>query len=315
MDPYLKSSEQRSKASSESEEMATEVVDPPKILWHYTTASGLLGILREGAIRATGLSYLNDITEGKYLRGLMREPIEHLTSKDDLPGIEKLFESAYRRFGAACFCPDGDLLSQWRGYSGGGGFAIGFKSQLLRQFWEGESWQGFLRPVEYSSSTSFLRAVVDAREVTEEYHRVFPGGINSLRKDKEGKRVIYESEFEDMKGDIAKLFQKIEYLAFNGALHKDEHFSEEREWRLLTFIDSKTQDDEFAPDVGVGRQGLTIYRRIAFQSSFESSPICEIRTGPGLDDESQVRAMEVLLDNLGYEGVGISASRVPLRIG
>ena len=32
---------------------------------------------------------------------------------------------------ATCFCEHGDLLSQWRGYGAGGGFAIGFSRQGL----------------------------------------------------------------------------------------------------------------------------------------------------------------------------------------
>jgi hypothetical protein len=34
---------------------------------------------------------------------------------------------------AACFCTNGDLLSQWRGYAGGvGGYAIGFPTDVLK---------------------------------------------------------------------------------------------------------------------------------------------------------------------------------------
>lgn len=315
MDETLEANETPSSMNKKSEGRTAKANCPPEILWHYTSASGLLGILSEGIIHATGLSYLNDTSEGKYLRHLMREPIQHLTSQNDFPGIDKMFEDAYRRFGIACFCPDGDLLSQWRGYSVGGGFSIGFRSQTLLQFWEQGSPQGFLRPVEYSSSKSFLRAVVDAREVAKYYHQVFPGGIDSLREDKNGNRVIYESEFEAMKDDFKSLLRTIEYISLNGALHKDEHFSEEKEWRLLTFMNSSTPGGEVKPSVSVGRYGLKVYKPVAFQTSFKNSPICEIRTGPGLDAESQSRAVEVLLDNLGYEEVKISSSRVPLRLG
>jgi hypothetical protein len=30
------------------------------------------------------------------------------------------------------FCPDGDLLSQWRGYGQSGGYAIGFDANILK---------------------------------------------------------------------------------------------------------------------------------------------------------------------------------------
>ena len=42
----------------------------PKSLFHYTTAAGLLGILRESVLWATEARFLNDAQEAVYARDL-----------------------------------------------------------------------------------------------------------------------------------------------------------------------------------------------------------------------------------------------------
>jgi hypothetical protein len=141
--------------------------EPGQILWHYTTADGLKGILesckqelwkvvplKDGKfkfepilgscmLRATNVFYMNDTREVTYAREIMLEEIYFRKGKYPDPADEFLERVEIGlRFGEmisqphiACFCDDeagDDLLSQWRGYaSTGGGYALGFRSASL----------------------------------------------------------------------------------------------------------------------------------------------------------------------------------------
>ena len=105
----------------------------PEQLYHYTSVEGLKGILDSGQIWATQSGYLNDSKEFSYGRELAfdviqerkiahRVPITNVwlnrvatAIKNGIPGGELY---------VACFCEQGDLLSQWRGYGRGCGYSI-----------------------------------------------------------------------------------------------------------------------------------------------------------------------------------------------
>jgi hypothetical protein len=83
---------------------------------------------------------MNDATEfGRALamaRKQLENTMERLNSPSEKAACAQLRESLSGledvNIFAACFCQDGDLLSQWRGYSGAGqGYAIAFNSQFL----------------------------------------------------------------------------------------------------------------------------------------------------------------------------------------
>ena len=113
---------------------------PPE-LFHYTTADGLKGIMERDRIWATNYRYVNDLTELLHANGFLRdELLARLPSTSSL--VQAVFEAILKTpdllFGmtdvfVACFCEDGDLLSQWRAYGGsGGGYAIGYQDIAIR---------------------------------------------------------------------------------------------------------------------------------------------------------------------------------------
>jgi hypothetical protein len=133
----------------------------PELLYHYTTLDGLLGILKDEVLWATGLRYLNDTSEFKAgtdaLFHLMNaelsqaadfDPSADLLSKlfaadfDDAkvttvvgtytPLIRQSAVSVY----TASFSAErtGDDLSQWRAYGGqNSGVSLGFRPPYLRE--------------------------------------------------------------------------------------------------------------------------------------------------------------------------------------
>ena len=125
---------------------------PPEIVYHYTSAKGLLGILSTRTIWATDVEFLNDAEELTYARKdvvaeLYRRadeifPIEQLDPPDTAEWSQATIlrsaantlaqptETAYHVY-VTCFCEDQNLLSQWRAYGTDGGYAIGFRTSAL----------------------------------------------------------------------------------------------------------------------------------------------------------------------------------------
>ncbi len=115
-----------------------------ELLYHYTTPEGLVGIVRDGALWASDLFYLNDHSELKRGIDKARDRFAALLQENaDTAEQERLTWLIHdmRRLGSvdsmhvfACsFSLDPDSLSQWRAYCRGGGFAIGFPLEQLKE--------------------------------------------------------------------------------------------------------------------------------------------------------------------------------------
>ncbi len=123
--------------------MTTDSKSDP-YLYHYTSPEGLIGILEAGTIWATSLFYLNDSAE--LLTGLRvaRQILEKM--RDDSPGqiqrerldwllkeLQSINPGSISPTFVCSFSRRGDQLSQWRAYCRGGGYALGFPEDLLRE--------------------------------------------------------------------------------------------------------------------------------------------------------------------------------------
>jgi hypothetical protein len=101
----------------------------------------LVGILESSSLRLSHVSYLNDRSEMVYAKELIAYVVRQRreAAQDDrierfLRDVESLIAGMFEGIDlyVSCFCEDGDLLSQWRGYSRGAGmYAIGFASGSL----------------------------------------------------------------------------------------------------------------------------------------------------------------------------------------
>jgi hypothetical protein len=128
--------------------------EPPDVLYHYTGQAGLLGIVGKAELWCTKVQYMNDAKEFGLALDMARNKLDVMIATSG--GIDPHFASPHSvnwqgnqacidlrhsldgleqiNLFAACFCKDGDLLSQWRGYAGGTqGYSIGFDANALRQ--------------------------------------------------------------------------------------------------------------------------------------------------------------------------------------
>jgi hypothetical protein len=154
--------------SDQATRLSDEVL--PARVYHYTSTDGLLGILDSGHLWATDLRYLNDTSELHFgltemlsaYETVSQGPSRRESFVDRLAALYKIenwlpigplglseagslprerFDTVANAIvnslgesiiiGVTCFCGEGDLLSQWRGY-GIGGYALGFDAGPLR---------------------------------------------------------------------------------------------------------------------------------------------------------------------------------------
>ena len=135
---------------------------PPDILYHYTNAQGLYGMLSTGRVWGTNVGFLNDPSEMHYaaqlIRNVMTEEVKQLKAEQppaeekksgwrgmvdvyadsmstSLPAWTESLLKTFEDQGDAymtCFCARDNLLSQWRGYGAtGSGYALGFDARQI----------------------------------------------------------------------------------------------------------------------------------------------------------------------------------------
>jgi len=112
-------------------------------LYHYTTAEGLIGIIKQQNIRATNIFYLNDweeyVTGIKLAQNYLEQLRDETSTEIDIQRfnwlIKEIKDTGPLRsleVYISSFSKNGDELSQWRAYCPKGGYAIGFPISRLR---------------------------------------------------------------------------------------------------------------------------------------------------------------------------------------
>lgn len=101
-------------------DLKTRVVD------HYTTAAGLLGILSSGSLRGTNAAFLDDSSEIAYDLAARAVEREQVLIDRTLSWIRD--DTSPRDVYVMSFPARRDVLSQWRAYAGTAArFSIGFQ--------------------------------------------------------------------------------------------------------------------------------------------------------------------------------------------
>lgn len=303
----------------------------PPILYHYTDAAGLVGILKPpswpksvesppsvGAAQlwASDIRYMNDFRELRHGAKLLRKRIraEAATQGEDeiSPLLRHLadyldagvFDSVARhlRIFATCFCANGDLLSQWRGYAGGvGGYAIGFRTDVLRHYAEVIPHDPDAQP-RYGFPAQLRRVAYRRKEKVPIMDAVV-AGLQSA----------WDEGFLTTTANSASL-EFVSGLVY-GAVARLKHkaFREEREFRLFTQL-------EVGQPVAVRASGsrLVPYMHLginlpADDGGQESKPVSEVVVGPGGDHKEKVAVVRNLLQISGFGEAKVRPSKIPFR--
>jgi hypothetical protein len=314
-------------------------------LYHYTTWDGLLGILQPPqTLRATHYKFLNDYSEIVLLRPKLiswvlpyvREAYEKLVKQSPQieqkinqagglgqvihPYTEVVVDAQYKATGEIyilSFCRqhkdprvnNNGLLSQWRGYGAGGGFALVFNTQKLEEMLEIEATKfegvGHFCDVVYSDDEKKFKDEISPNL--------------SIIAD-----VIVEVFFSrDNLSEEERLEKaKDAYSPFVSSIIRYKHcgFSEENEIRVVvlpTVVDEEYL--ELAKEESVTlkpekerkfriKNGEPVPYIELFKSSGMELPIEKIIVGPHKEKEARAAALRVMLRNT---KVKISCSEIP----
>jgi hypothetical protein len=295
-----------------------------KVLYHYTDARGLLGIVHSQQLWASNAAFLNDSTEVTYIRGVLAEVAEqfrdeHVVTADireyavsafagtgrfsptegRTASVISILEDALTMTGGvfdvyvSCFCEWGDLLSQWRGYpSSGGGYALGMRPESIRRG------GGVLRRVIYDEETQ--------RQLLYDLLAPIVEAVASANAE-EGKD-LWDWLVRDHLGRVYASLQECSYC------FKHPGFTEESEWRLVVLQarDPTQRPNDPPPDVRATLTGLLPY----LKRSLEGDAVAEVVVGPSLQPTLAADAAIQLLSNAGYENARaiVAHSAIPLRV-
>jgi len=275
------------------------------IFYHYTTHTGLTGIIRSGGLRATYRMRMNDTNEFGYAREMVYKILNYIGKYNNPPkvlhslttytrkNLDKFLKDTIELSRAYCACltVSSDDPKQWETYAENGrGFAIGFylskilNIQIPRSF--GREPFIFCAPVTY-----------DKQKQCDLVHRLLEAGFRDLQTFAE----TYSQRSEDLTAlsdrikieIVNQLFALIDFI-------KAPAYSFEREIRLA--LDSN--DGTFkAPKVEYfEREGESI-PFIFFDlhnPKTKRLPLAEIKIGPKASFIEEKVFLENLLDELSY---------------
>jgi hypothetical protein len=275
----------------------------PKHLFHYTTAEGLLGILEHRSIRATHNRFLNDISESEYGMKLISSLIqskkqalsdEHLQSILDLMlelglPIQNLW-SVY----SFSLSANGDQLSQWMGYGGGGrGYCIEFDTKGLVE-------------MQYSDNKTpiLFKIVYDSKIQTEIVNNL----IDLLLE-------ITACEIKLISGDrleyaLALVSQFVVMLQNCLACFKSDVFKAEDEYRLVCRDEPKADLQHLQFYL---RNSMIVPCHMIKPGDDHLLPLETIIPGAGPVREGVGNAVYLALSKYGYKNVKVINSTAPLR--
>lgn len=268
-------------------------------LFHYTDASGLLGILRNSTLRASDQRFLNDAQEAIYGQDLFQAALKS-TSNPALVAGHPLHEWAegfgevfdrYKRLVAeelgspkfsvyvACFCESGDLLSQWRAYGSDHGYAIEVRREALEAALE--------------KVPTIAKAITQVRYGGAAAASVVSDAMQEVSRDTNLGHVGVHAHYMA--------------LRLTGMLAAVKHpgFEEEREWRLIAAF-------EFDPPELVRFRASAMAVIPYIEIGLPSDAIISVRVGPGRYVAVREQGVRRLLQALSSKAE-VLISEVPLR--
>lgn len=286
----------------------------PDTLYHYTDATGLLGILQDRKFRATHYKHFNDSKEVEFGDDLAVRLLHDRLNGHCDKRLSRIYQaclgekygghaSVIRTFDCdfyiASFCDEGDLLDQWRAYGAdGSGYAMGIDPKALRAKVEGvvllpTDGIAFV-PVEYDEERqrAHLEFVLD--RMTEAFQEQFDQ--------------VHDRDVEPFCGRAAQ--ELVNALLNLTVMYKHVAYKSEREWRVIKVkwgreIEAVADDDALTGvHFRVQSSRIVPYVNLDFSDRADETivPLRNIVLGPKNNDEAAVMTLHMLLKSLGYSG-------------
>ncbi len=276
-----------------------------KNLYHYTSRSGLEGILRSGGLRATYRMRMNDSGEFRYAKELIYGVLDEMAQCTEFPkvvhsicsyvsiNLQQFLQDTIDKARAycACFSVHSDSPGQWKTYAGKGqGLALGFNFQYLLN--EQVQRKKKIRPYVFVAPVHY-----DEQEQKSLVRNLIMAGIDDLQRFAQS----CSSQSEPLTALRDRITQEIVvYLFCLIDFIKAKNYTMEGEVRLILDANDGTLN---APNVQyLERQGESIpYLFLDLQTSTTGRlPLAEIRVGPKADYAEELRFLNLLLNDLSY---------------
>ncbi|KJS02906.1 MAG: hypothetical protein VR65_03440 [Desulfobulbaceae bacterium BRH_c16a] len=280
---------------------------PQERLYHYTSFTGLLGIVDCRALWASDIRYMNDSAELKHTADLIRTEITHRIGmghpKPDLLNqfldwVTHRITNGHMLF-ASSFRSNGNLLSQWRGYSRlGKGVSLGFSPDYILRCAELQSFQIGRCIYCCDHQALLIRQVIDAIEALADKH--------DRTGDSREKNIVddsYQSIFQMIESDLLRI----------AAILKHPSFREEEEWRIISPV--ITDYVEASVLFREGTSMLVPYIQFELMAQ-NDSPICldHLFLGPTPNITISMNSLTMFLSKNGIQPEkGISYCQIPFR--
>lgn len=198
-------------------------------LYHYTSLSGVMGIVESGSLRATDIRFFNDAAEMKHTADLLRTIIaqreEAGASNQRL--LVQLREWLSHRLTdghmlyVACFTANGNLLSQWRSYCPTTkGVSLGFDAEKVCNSATRQSFRVGKCLYDAETQLKIVATILDAIE-----HIAEERGEDNDPSKRHPSQSFY-NVFEEIEADLLRV----------SALLKHPSFHEEEEWRTVSSV-------------------------------------------------------------------------------
>lgn len=272
----------------------------PDTIYHYTNASGLLGILTSKVLYATDIYMLNDPSELRHAAHKATVAVPHIAVEKSIDRsireriaavvLNRIEEVAH--FFACCFSKDGDEIGQWRAYADDGrGYSLGFDTEELEKaFLSEHPEQRSTFPIQYGDEV--LRGLAAQ---TYEPLVSWIGGRDLANRDL----------------DIQVAAAQISPAIITASLYfKHEDYEPEKEYRFLEI----TPADK-VPTQKFRASGINIVRYLEFP--WRTDILQALRTiyiGPAADQVSAARSLQHLLKEIKLEKhVEVRLSDIPYR--
>jgi hypothetical protein len=328
----------------EQEHQHAEDQAEPELLYHYTDQKGLLGIIHGKCIWATHIRYLNDTSEGQIFTKLLQselsqrattgpdEPLSQLTALAQLMGLSvgqagsniqcankevlDLGSSAFSWISCqdsfvASFSEQGNLLSQWRAYSGDtSGYCIGFTRPYLKSV--GVHFLESRKDSFYDDSNPLVACQYCDKPEEESLKREIEQIVDSYITETDQVQWQTTPEKEGLRalGAIAK--KHFFPLGKRRAITKDQAFREEAEWRLVFQLEKAGTINsklEFRP----GRSMPIPYFKVDLTWENQPLEVREIIVGPCPHPLDAVNSVQRLLRKEGIPKSEVRDSKIPYR--
>ncbi|WP_139205309.1 hypothetical protein [Plantibacter sp. MMLR14_011] len=315
-------------------------METPEHAWHYTTAHGLLEIVRRHRIWATSAAYMNDRNEIREGRDAIRRALDRRRPQLEEWQLKLLAKMGIDRdptpisvflLSAAL---DGDSLTLWRSYGAGAEAEYAIDLDPSVSLWpviqndaeqHPEPPPGYYENAQEEVEPGHFAQMYDPDAAS-----VLVSGWGKVEYLRDTSRVV-EVELEEIIGGLKKSAEGSFYIMFSdyqGGLDptvffKQPGFSDEVEVRSTWRVDPWWRFVLHR----VGRFGITPYVEVAASRGNPDRqhwrgiardetgllPIRSIRIGPTRGEDDAEVTLRALLDAYGYGGVKILRSSTPYR--